>query len=257
MKSLIVYGPKGCGKTTRAAELVTRHGLKHVCELDNFITRTALQDTLRRDAEGFLFLTSGAQEAAEGQAKHFGLRVMSYETAMRTITVDGVYEFNGVVKPLAYKIDWKEVEKVYAELVTGPNIREQFEQQFQQTPSPTFQALNEFTGAMARKLEKHRMEKGDRWQTAPLARLQDLFNEELTKPNPDMVDIANYAMMIWGLTNIQPGHGGRKTGFSPLHAAPYDVELGSKINAGCDAAPEGWKCTRAYGHTGPCAAVEQ
>jgi hypothetical protein len=218
MKSLIVYGPKGCGKTTHAEELMTRHGLLRVCELDNTLGAAARHGLLDKNPDSVLYLTCSTQENAELDGRRFGLRVMSYENAMRTVSEPDGVEFTGVNRP---KFNWENLTGEYLKNLQKPHDRTLYEHQFQQQPSPTFQAFDRFAGAMARKLEKHRMEKGDGWQTASLETLQNLLAAELVKPQIDMVDVANYAMMLWGLTNIQPGYVERKVQFNPVFAAPY------------------------------------
>lgn len=93
MKSLIVYGPQGCGKTTHAEELMRNHHLTSVVELDS----VPANQSIRKVAEGVLYLTCD-QRLAIDHAERFGLRVMSFEHAMRTITVKetGGIVFNGV-----------------------------------------------------------------------------------------------------------------------------------------------------------------
>lgn len=330
MKSLIVYGPKGCGKTTHAQELLSRHGLCKVVEVES----EKRKRNLRPEAKGVLYLTCYA-ETAHLDGQRFGIRVMSFEDAMRTISEPEGVEFTGV-KP-AYKVDWSTIDQAYINSLQKPHDRGLYEQQFQLQPSPTFLAFDQFVGAMARKLEKHRMEKGDGWRNASIEALQGLLAAELAKANMDPVDVANYAMMVWahGMAGTE---GGRQVQFNPALAAPYgrtfkvdvcpeclgglvheegcpravdlyknvadgvlhktgpglavatgreldyygrkiglprsvdrehegvetddsyreriqreEISLGAKINAGCDKAMKGWRCTRAYGHTGPCA----
>lgn len=213
MKSLIVYGPKGCGKTTHAKELLRRHGLRRAVEVES----EPRKRNLRPQEEGVLYLTNDEQ-TAHHDGQRFGIRVMSFEDAMRTISEPEGVEFTGVNRT---KHDWAELARTYAEGCGRPFSPGEFERQYQQQPSPTFQAFDQFAGAMARKLEKHRMLKGDGWQRASLETLQNLLAAELDKPQIDMVDVANYAMMLWGLTNTHPGYVERKVQFNPAFAAPY------------------------------------
>lgn len=210
MKSLIVYGPKGCGKTTHAEELMRRHGLTRVIEVDGRATRYT-----EKLAEGVLFLTNARSSEAEATAKFNDLRVMSYENAMRTVSVEEETTFTGKLPKLP-KVDWKMLEE---DMLRQPRYTAaEFNHQWLQTPSPTFQALDQFMGVMAQKLQKHKLECGEGWHTASANYLKCLLHVELQKSPMDMVDIANYAMMIWTLEQ-KPVE--RKAGFNPVFAMPY------------------------------------
>jgi len=77
--SLVVYGPRGCGKTSQAAILMERHGLDNVIELDE------LKEMPVNLKHGYLFLTNN-QDMAYSLARRFALRLAEYEYAIKTRT---------------------------------------------------------------------------------------------------------------------------------------------------------------------------
>ena len=77
--SLVVFGPKGCGKTRNAAELMKRHQLLEVVELDE---SNPLHGVKRHDV---LYITCD-DERARTFAANNGLRSMPYSIAIKSTT---------------------------------------------------------------------------------------------------------------------------------------------------------------------------
>lgn len=74
-KSIVVYGPQGCGKTRNASAIAKAFGLREI--VDDWSPRSAV---LKRQSEGTLFLTSEPLRPNE-----FGQRVYSFDEAMSRV----------------------------------------------------------------------------------------------------------------------------------------------------------------------------
>ncbi len=81
-KSVIVYGPQGCGKTRNAEAMVKHFGLRESCDLDDAMVRGPLKVT------GMLYLTSQTREEliAHGVVDPAARRVFSFDEAMGHMT---------------------------------------------------------------------------------------------------------------------------------------------------------------------------
>lgn len=74
-RSLIVYGPKACGKTRNAPQLMKKHCLQRVVELDGIGADPVIC------SEGVLYLTYDPEAAASLSKKH-EIPKMQFETAL-------------------------------------------------------------------------------------------------------------------------------------------------------------------------------
>jgi tRNA A37 N6-isopentenylltransferase MiaA len=72
-KSVVVYGPQGCGKTTHAAALAKHFGLDTICDEADHIRPNRFMRT------GTLYLMIDRPAGADD----FARRVLSFDDAMR------------------------------------------------------------------------------------------------------------------------------------------------------------------------------
>jgi len=78
MKSVIVHGPQGCGKSLQGEKLRKHFGLDLVQDEFEFLRNSEIR------AEGVLYLSSYEPDGNSGVASR-GLRVIAFEDAMREI----------------------------------------------------------------------------------------------------------------------------------------------------------------------------
>lgn len=83
-KSIIVHGPKGCGKTRDGAAIAKALGLSRVVELDEKPLRVTGRKLPTLEAEGVVYLTNNSSAAARLSGAQ-GLHVCPYELAMQKV----------------------------------------------------------------------------------------------------------------------------------------------------------------------------
>lgn len=79
--SVIVYGPKGCGKTRHSVEIADRYELTKVVEFDE-LPKAAQQNV---PAYGTLILTFEDKKEASKLAMRLQIRALSFELAMTEV----------------------------------------------------------------------------------------------------------------------------------------------------------------------------
>ena len=79
MKSLLVHGPKACGKTVNSARLLDQHYLTKVVECEELPIKEV-------EPEGALYLTNMPVDDANAFAAKHNLRVLPFEEAMTKYT---------------------------------------------------------------------------------------------------------------------------------------------------------------------------
>lgn len=79
MKSVIVHGPQGCGKTLHGEKLRKHFGLDHVQDEFEILRAKEIR------AEGVLYLSSVKPDAEHCGVISRGLRVVAFQDAMREI----------------------------------------------------------------------------------------------------------------------------------------------------------------------------
>lgn len=81
--SLVIYGPQGCGKTQHAVALAKHFGLNIIYDGWHFGERIPLMNVM-------------ALTNAEPQPEYAGLRVLSFDEAMRQVRAAGAIDATSV-----------------------------------------------------------------------------------------------------------------------------------------------------------------